>query len=237
MLPDEKNSCSNSKTITILIKIAAALIEGANKAGGLDNITVILAQAQGHPSTWNSISSRVKEIFSTLDSKNKEGTISMAKIYIKFNAAILKEVELDKNVITFGRKPGMTSLKKIQPSQAFTEKSQKKAEEFFIEDLNSTNGTFFKMDNALKVPAKKSWSDQRARHIIEFVTDVTAPTTGEQFDRNFQCLWDKGKPGALYSKTTWTAACGNFNAHPALAKSPATRPSRAWTIPIKLNPR
>jgi len=37
------------------------------------------------------------------------------------------------------------------------------------------------MDNALKSPAIKNHDQiSVARHIIEFVTDVTAPTTGEQ---------------------------------------------------------
>ncbi len=44
-------------------KISEELITRANAAGGDDNITVVVAQVEGPPSTWTSLSERVKKVF------------------------------------------------------------------------------------------------------------------------------------------------------------------------------
>jgi len=54
--------------------IAIKLIQAANMAGGLDNITVVVAHLEGHPSTWKTLSNKVKGIFSSPGSQSKQGT-------------------------------------------------------------------------------------------------------------------------------------------------------------------
>ncbi len=66
----------------------------------------------------------------------------MAKIVVKFKEAVLKEVPLDKEVITIGRK----TANDIQVDNLAVSSSHarvfKKGEQYYIEDLSSLNGTF-----------------------------------------------------------------------------------------------
>lgn len=66
----------------------------------------------------------------------------MSKIMLKFKEAVLKEVPLDKEVITIGRKSANDiQVDNLAVSSAHA-KIFKKGEQFYIEDLSSLNGTF-----------------------------------------------------------------------------------------------
>src|SRR4051794_20125342 len=100
----------------------------------------------------------------------------MAKIYIKFNAAVIKEVELSKDIMTFGRKNDNDIPIDSPAISGFHGKILKEGPDYFVEDLNSTNGTFI---NGTRVKREKLKNHDQigiARHVIEFVSDSSEPS-------------------------------------------------------------
>lgn len=96
----------------------------------------------------------------------------MAKIFIKFNSAVIKEVELDKTEITFGRKPGNDIILDNPTVSGFHGVIRKEGERFFIEDKNSTNGTFLNGRPIKKEGLKSKDQIRVAKYILEFVSDA-----------------------------------------------------------------
>ena len=66
----------------------------------------------------------------------------MVKVFIKFDSAIIKEVELTKNVITFGRKEDNDIILDNPAISGHHGKIFKEGDRYILEDLKSTNGTF-----------------------------------------------------------------------------------------------
>ncbi|MBF0520871.1 MAG: FHA domain-containing protein [Nitrospirae bacterium] len=66
----------------------------------------------------------------------------MAKILLKFKEAAIKEVAIDKDVITVGRKPTNDIHVDNLAVSGVHAKVIKKDDQYYIEDLNSLNGTF-----------------------------------------------------------------------------------------------
>ena len=66
----------------------------------------------------------------------------MSKVMLKFKEAVLKEIPLDKDTVTIGRNPGNDIHIDNLAVSGFHAKLINKGGRFFIEDLNSTNGTF-----------------------------------------------------------------------------------------------
>ncbi|PIV67276.1 MAG: phosphopeptide-binding protein, partial [Nitrospirae bacterium CG01_land_8_20_14_3_00_44_22] len=66
----------------------------------------------------------------------------MSKVMLKFKEAVLKEIPLDKDTVTIGRNPGNDIHIDNLAISGFHAKLINRGGRFFIEDLNSTNGTF-----------------------------------------------------------------------------------------------
>ncbi|MDP2278157.1 MAG: FHA domain-containing protein, partial [Nitrospirota bacterium] len=66
----------------------------------------------------------------------------MSKVMLKFKEAVLKEIPLDKDTVTIGRNPGNDINIDNLAVSGFHAKLINRGGSFFIEDLNSTNGTF-----------------------------------------------------------------------------------------------
>jgi pSer/pThr/pTyr-binding forkhead associated (FHA) protein len=66
----------------------------------------------------------------------------MSKVMLKFKEAVLKEIPLDKDTVTIGRNPGNDINIDNLAVSGFHAKLINRGGRFFIEDLNSTNGTF-----------------------------------------------------------------------------------------------
>ena len=66
----------------------------------------------------------------------------MSKVMLKFKEAVLKEIPLDKDTVTIGRNPGNDIHIDNLAVSGFHAKLINRGGRFFIEDLNSTNGTF-----------------------------------------------------------------------------------------------
>ncbi len=98
----------------------------------------------------------------------------MAKVYVKFNGAIIKEIKLDKSEITFGRKPD-NDIEIGHPTiSSHHGRIIRDGEHFLVEDLNSTNGTYINGQRITKAALKNRDKIGAAGHILEYLTDDAA---------------------------------------------------------------
>ena len=103
----------------------------------------------------------------------------MAKVYLKFNGAVIKEVRLEKNETTFGRKPD-NDIEIGHPTiSGHHGKIRKDGYKFVLEDLNSTNGTFVNGQRVKSANLKNRDRIGAAGHILEFVLDDAAEASAE----------------------------------------------------------
>ena len=103
----------------------------------------------------------------------------MAKIYIKFNGAIIREFKLEKDITTFGRKTG-NDIEIGRPTiSGFHGKIRRDGDRFIVEDLNSTNGTFLNGQKISSAALKNRDKIGAAGHILEFLTDDSAAASTE----------------------------------------------------------
>ena len=99
----------------------------------------------------------------------------MAKIFLKFNEQVLKEIPLDEPQLTIGRKPDNDLMIDNPAVSGHHARVVKEEGGFFIEDLGSTNGTFL---NDAKVQKQKLKNTDRisvGKHSLIF-QDETAPS-------------------------------------------------------------
>ncbi|MEK7287005.1 MAG: FHA domain-containing protein, partial [Elusimicrobiota bacterium] len=66
----------------------------------------------------------------------------MPKLLLKFNAAVIKEIPITKDVLTVGRKEDNDIVIDNPAVSGHHCKIYLQGDTFFIDDLNSTNGTF-----------------------------------------------------------------------------------------------
>ena len=66
----------------------------------------------------------------------------MPKLMLKFEAAFIKEIKLDKPAFTLGRKPDNDIVLDNAAVSGHHAKMYESGGTWFVEDLNSTNGTF-----------------------------------------------------------------------------------------------
>jgi pSer/pThr/pTyr-binding forkhead associated (FHA) protein len=66
----------------------------------------------------------------------------MAKVLLKFKEAVVKEISLNQDVITIGRKADNDIVIDNQAVSGYHARIKKEGRSFFIEDANSLNGTY-----------------------------------------------------------------------------------------------
>jgi len=139
----------------------------------------------------------------------------MAKVLLKFKEAVVKEIPLEQEIITIGRKPDNGIMIDNQAVSGHHAKIMREGSSFFVEDTQSLNGTYvngqkiFKSElyhgdvilvgihtlemisDKLRATADPSSSTLRGRSMDE--TMVITP----QDQKNLLAAADKGKPDVL----------------------------------------
>lgn len=103
----------------------------------------------------------------------------MAKLVLSFNGDIVKEYELDKEIITIGRKPDNDiHIDNLAVSGAHA-KILTILNDSFIEDLSSTNGTFVAGNRISKHALKNGDSVVIGKHELKYVNANAEDGEGE----------------------------------------------------------
>ena len=98
----------------------------------------------------------------------------MVKLLLKFNGALMKELPMEKNEIAIGRKPE-NDLVVDNPSVSGRHcRVVLEGDNYFIEDLNSTNGTFLRDQKITRSPLHDGDVIAIAKHTVEFVNEEEA---------------------------------------------------------------
>jgi pSer/pThr/pTyr-binding forkhead associated (FHA) protein len=95
----------------------------------------------------------------------------MAKVLLKFKDALVKEIPLDKDLITIGRKAENDIAIDNQAVSGFHAKIFKDPEGFSIEDLNSLNGTFVNGQRIAKSPLNNADVILVGVHTLEVIAE------------------------------------------------------------------
>src|SRR5512135_2115276 len=104
----------------------------------------------------------------------------MAKLLLKFGGSILKEVAIDKEVITVGRKPGNDIQIDNLAVSGFHAKIEHSGGQYFIEDLNSTNGTFVARKRVSRCALRNNDDITIGKHTLVFLSEL--PETADSPD-------------------------------------------------------
>jgi len=105
----------------------------------------------------------------------------MAKLLLKFKEAVVKEISLDKDTITIGRK---TENEIVIDNQAVSSRHaqiKKEGDSVFIEDANSLNGTYVNGQKIQKCELYNGDVILIGVHTIEIVSDKIRDTDSKSF--------------------------------------------------------
>src|SRR5688500_4202957 len=95
----------------------------------------------------------------------------MVKLLLKFNAAVIKEYPFTKNEMTIGRKPDNDIVIDNPAVSGHHARIVKQANDYLLEDLNSTNGTFFHDKKIMKAILHNQDQVAVAKHSIVFINE------------------------------------------------------------------
>lgn len=113
----------------------------------------------------------------------------MAKILLKFKDAVIKDLPLEKEATTIGRKSENDIVIDNIGVSGFHAKILKEGESFYIEDLNSLNGTFVDGEKVSKSILNSGDVILIGKHTLEFISEehkrdegIKAPIRGVSMD-------------------------------------------------------
>ncbi|MFA6091520.1 MAG: FHA domain-containing protein [Elusimicrobiota bacterium] len=98
----------------------------------------------------------------------------MPKLLLKFNAAVIKEIPIDKTAITVGRKPDNDVVIDNPAVSGHHCRVLLSGDTFFVEDLDSTNGTFVNEKRVMKSGLHHNDVIGVAKHALVFVNEQEA---------------------------------------------------------------
>ncbi|MBI5243254.1 MAG: FHA domain-containing protein [Elusimicrobia bacterium] len=98
----------------------------------------------------------------------------MPKLLLKFNAAVIKEIPLDKPAFSVGRKLDNDIVIDNPAVSSHHCKIVLVGDTFFVEDLDSTNGTFVNEKRIMKAGLRHNDAIGVAKHALVFVDEKAA---------------------------------------------------------------
>ena len=101
----------------------------------------------------------------------------MTKIILKFKDAVLKEIPVEKELITIGRKPDNDIEIDNLAVSGHHARIFKAGDWFLIEDLDSLNGTFVNGKMIQESPLKNGDEVLIGKHVLKFVSTDVATTS------------------------------------------------------------
>ncbi len=104
----------------------------------------------------------------------------MPKLMLKFEAAFIREIKLDKPSFTIGRKPDNDIALDNAAVSGCHCKLYESGGTWYVEDLNSTNGTFVNGKKTLKAGLKNGDTINLVRYTLLYADDSAAPQAAEQ---------------------------------------------------------
>ncbi|MBI5208669.1 MAG: FHA domain-containing protein [Elusimicrobia bacterium] len=99
----------------------------------------------------------------------------MPKFLLKFNAAVIKEIVMDKDALTIGRKADNDVVIDNPAVSGHHCKVSVQGGTYFVEDLDSTNGTYVNEKRVKKSGLHHNDVVGVARHALVFLEDAPAP--------------------------------------------------------------
>jgi hypothetical protein len=98
----------------------------------------------------------------------------MAKLYLKFEETVLKEVPLSEGVTTIGRLPDNTLQIDNLAVSGHHCRIYLEGDKYFVEDSNSLNGTYVNQQRVNKSPLNDDDEVLIGKHIVQFKVEVAA---------------------------------------------------------------
>ena len=95
----------------------------------------------------------------------------MAKVLLKYKEAVIKEIALDKEITTIGRKPENDIVIDNQAVSGHHAQIKNEGGSIIIEDLNSTNGTFINSQKISKLELFNGDSVLIGVHTLDVICD------------------------------------------------------------------
>lgn len=99
----------------------------------------------------------------------------MPKLLLKFNAAVIKEIPFDKDAYTVGRKPDNDIVIDNPAISGHHCRISVQGGTYFVEDLESTNGTFVNEKRVKKSGLHHNDVVGVAKHALVFIEDAPPP--------------------------------------------------------------
>lgn len=98
----------------------------------------------------------------------------MPKLVLKFESAVIKEIPLTSSVFTVGRKPDNDLVIDHPAVSGHHCRIMLQGDTYFVEDLNSTNGTLVNDKKIIKAGIHNQESINIAKHSLTFIDDRPA---------------------------------------------------------------
>jgi pSer/pThr/pTyr-binding forkhead associated (FHA) protein len=99
----------------------------------------------------------------------------MAKVILKFKEAVISEIPLEKDATTIGRKDDNDIVIDNQAVSGHHAQILREGDDYFIEDLNSLNGTFVNGSKVKKYELFKGDTILVGLHNLEFISEKIRP--------------------------------------------------------------
>src|SRR5713101_5993949 len=98
----------------------------------------------------------------------------MPKLLLKFNAAVIKEIPFDKDSLSVGRKSDNDIVVDNPAISGHHCRILKEGNAYFVEDLESTNGTYVNEKRIQKAGLRHNDVVGVAKHALVFVSEAPA---------------------------------------------------------------